>query len=189
MIDVEGLTKKFDKDGEAVLEDISFSLNAGDSLAVIGPSGCGKTTLLAIMAGLIPATAGTVRIQGNRGRPGKTSIILQDLRTVSLEDPGGKCGPWHEDPEHACRGPGRQNQSASLGAEPGPLCPSLSGSAQRRAEAAGRHCQSHCHGAGHPVDGRAVFVPGCHHPRTPADRHEGHVAEKQIDFCHRYPQC
>jgi ABC-type nitrate/sulfonate/bicarbonate transport system ATPase subunit len=78
MISVEGLTKQFDKDGEPVLEDISFSLNAGDSLAVIGPSGCGKTTLLAILAGLIPATAGAVRIQGNRGRTGRTSIILQD---------------------------------------------------------------------------------------------------------------
>lgn len=78
MIEVDGLTKKFDNAGEAVLEDISFSLNAGESLAVIGPSGCGKTTLLAIMAGLIPATAGVVRIQGNRSRPGKTSIILQD---------------------------------------------------------------------------------------------------------------
>ena len=78
MIEVDGLTQQFDQDGEAVLEDISFSLNAGDSLAIIGPSGCGKTTLLAIMAGLVPATAGRVRIQGNRSRPGKTSIILQD---------------------------------------------------------------------------------------------------------------
>ena len=78
MIKVEGLTKKFGKNEQAVLEDISFSLNAGDSLAVIGPSGCGKTTLLAILAGLSPATAGSVRVQGKRSLPGKTSMILQD---------------------------------------------------------------------------------------------------------------
>ena len=78
MIEVEGLTKKFGDTDEAVLADISFSLETGDSLAVIGPSGCGKTTLLAIMAGLIPATAGSVRLQGTPGRPAKASIILQD---------------------------------------------------------------------------------------------------------------
>ncbi len=79
MIAVDGLTKKFGMDGKPVLADISFSLNAGDSLAVIGPSGCGKTTLLAIMAGLIPATSGSVSIQENQGRPARTSIILQDF--------------------------------------------------------------------------------------------------------------
>jgi NitT/TauT family transport system ATP-binding protein len=78
MIEITGLTKKFDNAQAAVLEDISFSLNAGDSLAVIGPSGCGKTTLLAILAGLVPATSGSVRLQGNQNRPAKTSIILQD---------------------------------------------------------------------------------------------------------------
>lgn len=78
MIEITGLIKKFDNAQAAVLEDISFSLNAGDSLAVIGPSGCGKTTLLAILAGLVPATSGSVRLQGNQNRPAKTSIILQD---------------------------------------------------------------------------------------------------------------
>jgi len=104
MIAVEGLTKKFDKDGESVLEDISFSLNAGDSLAVIGPSGCGKTTLLAIMAGLIPATAGSVRIQGNRDRPGRTSIILQDFGLF----------PWKTLAENVALGMKIQNMPAEV---------------------------------------------------------------------------
>jgi NitT/TauT family transport system ATP-binding protein len=78
MIAVDGLTKTFGGSDEPVLENISFSLNAGDSLAVIGPSGCGKTTLLSIMAGLIPATSGKVTFCGNHTRPGKTAIILQD---------------------------------------------------------------------------------------------------------------
>jgi ABC-type nitrate/sulfonate/bicarbonate transport system ATPase subunit len=78
MIEVKGLSKKFSNSDEAVLEDISFAMNAGDSLAVIGPSGCGKTTLLGILAGLIPATSGSVSILGSPSRPGKASIILQD---------------------------------------------------------------------------------------------------------------
>ncbi|NIA10401.1 MAG: ATP-binding cassette domain-containing protein, partial [Nitrospiraceae bacterium] len=35
-----------------VLRGISFSVNAGESCAIIGPSGCGKTTLLYLIAGL-----------------------------------------------------------------------------------------------------------------------------------------
>jgi NitT/TauT family transport system ATP-binding protein len=78
MINVKGLTKQFNNAEDAVLKDISFSLNAGESLAVIGPSGCGKTTLLGILAGLISATSGSVFLQSNPGRTARTSIILQD---------------------------------------------------------------------------------------------------------------
>lgn len=44
-----------------VLDDLSFSLAAGQIAALLGPSGCGKTTLLRSIAGLIQPTAGTVR--------------------------------------------------------------------------------------------------------------------------------
>ncbi len=104
LIEVDGLTKKFEKDGEAVLDGLSFSLNAGDSLAVIGPSGCGKTTLLAIMAGLISPTAGTVRIQGNLIRPGKASIILQDYGLF----------PWKTLSENVALGMKIQNMPAEI---------------------------------------------------------------------------
>ena len=43
-----------------VLEDVSFSLATGDSLAILGPNGSGKTTLLRILAGLIEPSRGTV---------------------------------------------------------------------------------------------------------------------------------
>jgi NitT/TauT family transport system ATP-binding protein len=47
-----------------VLQGIGFSLGHHDSLAIVGPSGCGKTTLLLMLAGLVPATAGTVLLDG-----------------------------------------------------------------------------------------------------------------------------
>src|SRR5688572_26752824 len=47
-----------------VLRDINFSLQEGDTCAIIGPSGSGKTTLLGLCAGLDDATSGSVRLDG-----------------------------------------------------------------------------------------------------------------------------
>lgn len=47
-----------------ILRDVNFSLNQGDSLAIVGASGSGKSTLLAILAGLDTPSSGTVRING-----------------------------------------------------------------------------------------------------------------------------
>lgn len=49
-----------------VLEDISFTIDEGQFVAIVGPSGCGKSTLLRIINGLIPATAGQVLYQGKQ---------------------------------------------------------------------------------------------------------------------------
>jgi NitT/TauT family transport system ATP-binding protein len=46
------------------LNDISLSVGEREFVTVVGPSGCGKTTLLKILAGLVPVTAGTVRVDG-----------------------------------------------------------------------------------------------------------------------------
>lgn len=42
------------------LDQVSFTLHAGQSVAVLGPSGCGKTTLLHVLAGLVRPDQGTV---------------------------------------------------------------------------------------------------------------------------------
>jgi NitT/TauT family transport system ATP-binding protein len=46
------------------LDEISLSVETGAFVAVVGPSGCGKSTLLNIAAGLLPPTAGVVRVAG-----------------------------------------------------------------------------------------------------------------------------
>jgi NitT/TauT family transport system ATP-binding protein len=51
--------------GEVIaLEEISLDVGDGEFLAVVGRSGCGKTTLLKLTSGLLPATSGTVRVDG-----------------------------------------------------------------------------------------------------------------------------
>src|SRR5260221_1644017 len=47
-----------------VLREISFSLSAGSTCAIVGPSGSGKTTLLGLCAGLDQPSAGTVVLNG-----------------------------------------------------------------------------------------------------------------------------
>lgn len=52
-------------DGETpALSDISFSVHAGEFLAVVGPSGCGKSTLLSLFCGLIKPEKGQILIDG-----------------------------------------------------------------------------------------------------------------------------
>jgi putative ABC transport system ATP-binding protein len=47
-----------------ILDDVSFSIFAGQSVAVVGPSGAGKSTLLALLAGLDLPTRGHVELNG-----------------------------------------------------------------------------------------------------------------------------
>src|SRR5690606_16845502 len=47
-----------------VLDDITFSVQQGNSISIIGPSGSGKTTLLGLCAGLDIPTAGTISLMG-----------------------------------------------------------------------------------------------------------------------------
>jgi len=52
-------------DEQILLPITSLSLDAGQALAVRGPNGAGKTTLLRVLAGLMPATSGSVMLEGD----------------------------------------------------------------------------------------------------------------------------
>jgi putative ABC transport system ATP-binding protein len=66
ILEVDQVSKKVqDASGELpILHDISFRLQARESVAIVGASGSGKSTLLAILAGLDKPSGGTVRLQG-----------------------------------------------------------------------------------------------------------------------------
>jgi putative ABC transport system ATP-binding protein len=67
VLDVQGLGKRVALPaGELViLDSISFSIDAGDTVAIVGASGSGKSTLLSLLAGLDTPTHGEVRLDGH----------------------------------------------------------------------------------------------------------------------------
>src|SRR6202045_601814 len=49
-----------------VIEDLSFTVEQGEFIAIVGPSGCGKSTMLRIINGLMPPTSGQVLYKGRQ---------------------------------------------------------------------------------------------------------------------------
>ncbi len=63
LIEIEGLSKLY-PGGVRALEDVGFSVEVGEWLAVMGPSGSGKTTLVNLLGGLDTATSGRLLFDG-----------------------------------------------------------------------------------------------------------------------------
>ena len=59
------------------VEDVSFSVGAGERFILLGPSGCGKSTLLKSVAGFMPPARGSIELDG-RGitRPGPDRVVV-----------------------------------------------------------------------------------------------------------------
>ena len=66
LIEVQGLSKRYRPRGPMVVEEISFTIDRGETLAIFGDSGSGKSTIGQILAGIYPATAGEVWLDGQR---------------------------------------------------------------------------------------------------------------------------
>lgn len=66
LLDVQSISKVYRSGTTSltVLREVSFTLEAGTTCALVGPSGSGKTTLLSVCAGLDRPTAGTVQLDG-----------------------------------------------------------------------------------------------------------------------------
>ncbi len=63
-IEVSGLSFRYAEGEPWVLKDCSFTVEPGESVAIIGASGCGKTTLVKLMLGLLKPSEGTIKVGG-----------------------------------------------------------------------------------------------------------------------------
>ena len=105
VLEVEGLTKHFPVNRGIVLsrqvgavravDDVSFTLNAGETLALVGESGCGKSTTGRLLIRLIEPTAGSVRYGGrNIFDLGRTEVrgLRRELQII-FQDPYASLNP------------------------------------------------------------------------------------------------
>jgi putative ABC transport system ATP-binding protein len=92
LVEVENLTKQFGN--VRALDGVSFTVEAGEWIAIMGPSGSGKTTLINILGGLDTATSGRAIVDGTdvahldesgltRYRAEKVGFIFQQFHLVS----------------------------------------------------------------------------------------------------------
>ncbi len=63
LLEVDKVTKRFG--GLVAVNDVSFSVTAGEILGIIGPNGAGKTTLFSVISGFAPPSQGDVRFDGH----------------------------------------------------------------------------------------------------------------------------
>lgn len=62
MIDVQNLTKNYD--GVPAIQAVSFKVDEGEVLGFLGPNGAGKTTTMRAITGYLPATSGSIKVDG-----------------------------------------------------------------------------------------------------------------------------
>ena len=71
---------------------IDFEIRKGEFFAVVGPSGCGKSTLLELIAGLTPATEGTIEFEGTPIKgdaPDGIGVVFQEDASLAWLDVAG----------------------------------------------------------------------------------------------------
>jgi NitT/TauT family transport system ATP-binding protein len=86
-IAIEGLGKVFRRGNieTHALDAVNLQVLSGEFLAVVGPSGCGKSTLLRLIAGLIPASAGRITIDGRSVSGPETQLGIVFQKPILLE--------------------------------------------------------------------------------------------------------
>lgn len=83
VLTVKGLVKRYGE--RTVVDGVTFHIRAGETYGLLGPNGAGKTTIISMVAGLIPADAGSVIVVGETMTPtstrpkGHIGLVPQEL--------------------------------------------------------------------------------------------------------------
>lgn len=100
-LQVQGVSKRYG--ARTVLHNTQLTVAPGEFVAIVGRSGCGKSTLLRLVAGLEPASAGALAVDGQtiHGLSPSTRIMFQDARLL----------PWKRVLDNVALGLPKQNRA------------------------------------------------------------------------------
>ena len=82
-VEIDDVVKQFEG-GVLAVDHVSLRAEPGDFVSIVGPSGCGKSTLLRLVAGLIPATSGTISVNGREVTAARQDVALMFQRPTLL---------------------------------------------------------------------------------------------------------
>ena len=190
-IEVEGLRKTFGR--REVLKGLSFSLERGGFLSIFGPNGAGKTTTLRVLATLLTAGAGTVRVAGHDVRedpmPVRRTIgFISHNPMLYLDLTAEENLRFYAD-MYGVDGPRGAHHGAARAPRAQPPPPRRRAHLQQGHAPAPRHRARHPPPAARAAAGRAALRPRParrRHPRRPAHRdprrahlRDGHAQHRQ----------
>jgi NitT/TauT family transport system ATP-binding protein len=86
-IRLQAVGKSYETNDGAVeaCTDISLDIRRSEFVAIVGPSGCGKTTILKMVAGLVPHTAGTITVGGAKVERPLTDVGIVFQESILLD--------------------------------------------------------------------------------------------------------
>lgn len=85
MVDIKNVSFSY-PNSRLLLKNVSFSIKAGEIVALVGHSGCGKTTILNLIAGILLPSSGTVAVNVD-----SMSYLMQDLTLLSYQTAFENC--------------------------------------------------------------------------------------------------
>jgi ATP-binding cassette subfamily B protein len=84
-VEYDDVTFGYDTAEESVIEDVSFSVDGGDTVALVGPTGAGKSTILRLLLRLYDVDAGSIEIDGQDVRDVSVSSLRRAMGYVSQD--------------------------------------------------------------------------------------------------------
>jgi NitT/TauT family transport system ATP-binding protein len=88
LVRLDGVTMHYGRGKTAMqaIDTVSLTIKKGEFIAVVGPSGCGKSSLMKLISGLHPASAGTVAVEGQP--------VHGPLKSVGMAFQASNLLPW-----------------------------------------------------------------------------------------------